>query len=138
VAKRKARTRARTIAKATRKKPKSAKKTAKTKSKAKGAANSPLGPLLGSDGIVVPRSKMTDEMKLVERFIAEIVTKLQTGEPVSQTLIDSLPKGVRVELPIEAAYSDGSASIGTVTIEDGHVTYHRLHDTLAPPDETRH
>ena len=134
MAKRKARTRARTIAKSTRKKPKSARK----RSKPKRIGKSRLGPLLGSDGIVVPRSKMTDEMKLVERFIAEIVTKLQTGEPVSQTLIDSLPKGVRVELPIEAAYSDGSASIGTVTIEDGHVTYHRLHDTLAPPDETRH
>ena len=134
MAKRKVRTRARTIAKATRKTP----KRARTRSKAKRTSESPLGPLLGSDGAIVPRSKMTDEMKQVERFIAEIVTRLQTGEPVSQTLIDSLPKGVRVELPIEAAYSDGSASIGTVTIEDGHVVYHRLHDTLAPPDETRH
>jgi hypothetical protein len=130
VAKRKART----IARAARSKPKRARKSSKTKRTGKGQ----LGPLLGSDGFVVPRSKMTDEMKLVERFIAEIVTRLQTGDPVSQTLIDSLPKGVRVELPIEAAYSDGSASIGTVTIEDGHVVYHRLHDTLAPPDETRH
>jgi len=134
VAKRKTRTRARTIAKATSKKSKGTRK----KSKAKRTRTSPLGPLVGSDGYLVPRSKMTDEMKLVERFIAEIVTKLQTGEPVSQALIDSLPKGVRVELPIEAAYSDGSASIGTVTIEDGRVVYHRLHDTLAPPDETRH
>src|SRR5579864_683475 len=57
----------------------------------------PMAPLVGSDGNVVPRSKMTAEMKQVEIFIAEIVTRLQTGEPVPQSLLDSLPVGIRVE-----------------------------------------
>ena len=97
-----------------------------------------MAPLVGSDGNVVPRSKMTAEMKHVEVFIAEIVTRLQTGEPVPQELIDSLPRGIRVELPIEAQYGEGQVTIGMVTIEDGHVMYHRLHDSDAPPDKTTH
>lgn len=97
-----------------------------------------MAPLVGADGNVVPRSKMTSEMKHVEVFIAEIVTRLQTGEPVPQDLIDSLPPGIRVELPIEAQYGDGRVTIGMVTIEDGRVLYHRLHDSDAPPDKLTH
>jgi hypothetical protein len=97
-----------------------------------------MAPLVGSDGNIVPRSKMTAEMKQVEVFIAEIVTRLQTGEPVPQSLIDSLPVGIRVELPIEAGHADGSVTVGTVTIEEGRIMYHRLHDTSAPPDKTAH
>ena len=69
---------------------------------------------------------------------AEIVTRLQTGEPVPQSLIDSLPVGIRVELPIEAGHADGSVTVGTVTIEEGRIMYHRLHDTSAPPDKLAH
>ncbi len=98
----------------------------------------PMAPLMGSDGNFVPRSKMTAEMKHVETFIAEIVTRLQTGEPVPQSLIDSLPRGVRVELPIEAESEDGHIMIGTITIEEGRVMYHRLHDSAAPPEKLTH
>lgn len=98
----------------------------------------PMAPLVGSDGNIVPRSKMTSEMKQVEVFIAEIVTRLQTGGAVPQGLIDSLPPGIRVELPIEAQYGDGRITVGMVTIEDGRVVYHRLHDSEAPPDKMTH
>jgi hypothetical protein len=97
-----------------------------------------MAPLVGSDGNIVPRSKMTSEMKQVEVFIAEIVTRLQTGGAVPQGLIDSLPPGIRVELPIEAQYGDGRITVGMVTIEDGRVVYHRLHDSEAPPDKMTH
>ena len=110
----------------------------KTAKKPRARQTVAMAPLVGSDGNIVPRSKMTAEMKTVETFIAEIVTRLQTGDAVPQDLIDSLPHGIRVELPIEANYGDGHVTIGTVTIEDGRVTYHRLHDSADLPDTTTH
>jgi hypothetical protein len=89
-----------------------------------------LHPQKRARGVAVRRFRfagiMSDVSKTVatiNRVIAEIVERIVNDEPVTQDVINRIPKDVRVRIPVSIRRADGVTGTGVILICNGQVTF---------------